>query len=181
MTNLIAIDPGYAKKSDGCACAAFVENDLQAVWFARPEHVLARPGFLLDAVVWERPVHRVRDEQYSHAVPVDVLLELTAVGASLAGIYAAGCPIVPIVALKPHEWKHSRHKPPHHKALWRLLSPTERAVLGGDKTYAAIEAACRKGALARWKPGVAYYPASFVAHNLLDAVALGCTYLKRMV
>jgi hypothetical protein len=186
MKNIIAIDPGYAQKSGGCACAGFRENVLRCAWFKRPETfesehqgLIFAPVGALDAVVWERPVHRVRDEQYSHVVPAEVLLELTAQGATLAGMYSAGrCPIV---ALKPHEWKHSRHKPPHHKALWRILTEAERVVLGGDETYAAIEAACRKGALARWKPGVAYYPNNFITHNLLDAVALGCTYLKRMI
>jgi hypothetical protein len=180
MTNIIAIDPGYAVESGGCACARFFHNELIHAWFVRPEELCADdiPLGVIDTVLWERPVHRVRDEQYSH-LPVGVLLELTAVGASLAGMYAAGrCPIV---AMKPHEWKRSRHKPPHHKALWRILTPSERAVLGGASTWAIIEAACRKGALARWKPGVNYYPSTFVTHNLLDAVALGCTYLKRMI
>jgi hypothetical protein len=191
MTNLIAIDPGYAAKSGGCACAWFEgDNLLRATWFMRPEHFWGSqaakqpPLFGSDewfgAIVWERPVHRVRDEQYSHAVPVETLLELTSVGSGLAHLYA-GALGAEIKELRPHEWKHSRHKPPHHKALWRILTEAERAILGGDATYAVIEAACRKGALARWKPGVSYYPSTFITHNLLDAVALGCTYLKRMI
>jgi hypothetical protein len=179
MTYLIAIDPGYAAKSGGCACAGFADSHLICAWFRRPEDYNGLIGRDLDTVIWERPVHRVRDPQYAHVVPVEVLLELTAQGAMLAGMYAAGrCPVV---ALRPHEWKHSRHKPPHHKALWRILTPAERALLGGEATYAVIEAACRKGALARWKPGTNYYPSTFATHNLLDAVALGCTYLRRVI
>lgn len=178
MTSIIAIDPGYAVDSGGCACACFAHGVLREVWFERPEDIRCRGVPVLGAVVWERPVYRARDAQYSH-VPPETLIELAIVGSGLAHAYASGrCPVV---AMRPHEWKHSRHKPPHHKALWRILGDCEREVLGGAATYAAIEAACTKGALTRWKPGVAPYPKSFVTHNLLDAVALGCTYLRRMI
>jgi hypothetical protein len=101
-----------------------------------------------------------------------------------AGYLAAGCALAcggELVELTPKQWKGEEHKPIHHARLWGVLMAKEKELLGGIDTSRTIAAAVEKGALDRWRrPGVSYYPAAFKTHNLLDAVALGCTYLGRL-
>jgi hypothetical protein len=166
----IAIDPGYSKKSDGCACALALEGLLAECWFERardfehPDNDRDRANF----VIVEQP----QQDGRSWAVPPAVLIKLAWEGAKLAGLYAGACGaelLDPTVT----EWKATEKKPAQHARLWQVLSPAERRVLGGDKTHAAILAACQKGALCRWKlPSDELYPKSFKTHNLLDAAAL---------
>jgi hypothetical protein len=98
-------------------------------------------------------------------------------GALLAAEYATRFN-APLVQLTPGEWKQSQRKPQMHFRLWDALHVDERELLGGARIGAVIRVACEKGATERWaKAGGAYYPKSFVEHNLLDAVALTKIFL----
>lgn len=177
--SVIAIDPGYAMRGKGCACAAVVHGVLESVWFARPDaahvhHKCERPASI--TVIVEQPQQDAR----SWGIPPATLIKLAWDGALLAGLYAGelGCNVV---AVTPSQWKGSAPKPVAHGRLWEVLTPAERAILGGDETEARIAAAKRKGALDRWgKPGVSYYPRNWDGHNLLDAAALALTHTGRL-
>lgn len=181
---VIAIDPGYAKRGKGCACAMLDGGELVSVWYARPGH-WARGDIDERAAFVEHDVHRVIVEQpqqdgRSWDIPPSVLMRLSWDGALLAGLYAGalGAAVIPRT---PSAWKGSTPKPVQHCALWDLLTVHERALLGGPETEKRLLAARRKGALERWrKPGASYYPSSFHEHNLLDAVALGAIEIGRM-
>lgn len=200
MRNVLAIDPGYAAKGDGCACAYFDDGNLIEVWFERPAffrpgeiigHAAGRGRWLTNrhrpgpayVIVVERPV--VQGSRTRGANPGN-LMDLSWAGGMLAGMFA-GRDGVPIVAWPSSDadgirgWKGPESKPANHHRLWQILTRAERALLGGDATERAIEAACEKGALCRWsKPGDKLYPASFKTHNKLDACAMGATYLGRL-
>lgn len=172
--NLIAIDPGYAKAGRGCACAMFVDDALVAVWFDRPTDARCPALARLDEVVWEIPQVDARTR-----VSTPHVVQLAAVGGTLAGLYAGahGAKVVPVT---PSKWKGSLPKPVCHGRIWAKLTLDERAILGGAATLAKIDEAKRKGALARWaKAGGDYYPASWLTHNLLDAVGIGIWRLGR--
>lgn len=174
--SIIAIDPGYAKRGRGCACARFDGDDfLAAWWYARPDAMPPDGAWPeADTVVWECPQV---DGRTRTATPQAV--QLAAVGGTLAGLYAghAGATVDPVT---PSAWKGSTPKPIQHMRMWEVLTPPERALLGGSATEAAIDAARRKGALDRWsKSGAAYYPHNFLMHNILDAVGIGVWWLGR--
>lgn len=181
MTNLLSEDPGYAKSGKGCACALYLDDHLDSHWFERPEDFCVRGiashlphSTRLDVVLWEKPQGDAR----TWHIPPAVMIELTAAGASLAGLYA-GAAGAKLITQTPTQSKGSNPKPICHARLWEALTPQERSTLGGDATWAQIDAACERGALARWAPGKTYYPASWLTHNILDAVALGAKYLGR--
>lgn len=177
--SVIAIDPGYSARGKGCACALAVDGLIGACWFARPGEAqpVAFPHVPRNtiAVIVEQP----QQDERSRGIPPETLIRLAWDGALLAGLYAGelGCPVV---ATTPAEWKGSTPKPVAHGRMWEILTPAERAVLGGDDTAAKIAAAKRKGGLDRWgRPGVSYYPRNWDGHNLLDAAALALTYVGR--
>jgi hypothetical protein len=173
----LAIDPGYSRKSGGCACAMSSGGALVEVRFERAAAFAHACASLdLTDVIVEQPQQDAR----SWGVPPAVLIKLAWEGAALAGLYAGAsgaqlhCPTV-------SEWKGGEKKPAHHARLWAELSPGEREVLGGETTYAVIKAACQKGALCRWKlPSDQLYPSTFTTHNLLDAAALLMWALGRL-
>ncbi len=196
----LAIDPGHA--GEGCACAVYADGTLRAAWFERyAGRVLGSPAWLrIDEVVVERPAYQgARSDQ----ARVADLINLAWSGALLAGAYAGRdgawlveytpndvrdkrCPKHARVSTRPapctcsRGWKGSEQKPVQHARLWEVLTPAERAVLGGDATARRIDAAVTKGALERWaKPGAAYYGA-WTGHNTLDAAALGAHHLGRL-
>lgn len=172
MTSLLAIDPGVA----ACACAAFNDQRLVGVWF-EPASREALCDLAFDGVIVERPA--LQGDRTRAARPQD-LMALAWHGAMLAGMFA-GRDGAPVVELTPQEWKGSEPKPVQHARLWGVLDDAERDVLGGAKTERAIFAARERGALNRWsRPGASYYPRAFVTHNLLDAAALGATYVGRL-
>lgn len=175
-TNLLAIDPGCAKDGPGCAVALYRDEVLYHTWFERPSIAaiyLAQDTGNLDAVVWEIPQHDGRPMAY------DTAIQLTAAGASLANMYA-GRFGGRVIARTPRAWKGTLPKAITHKQMWDALTPSERAVLGGDATGRQIEAAVERGAKARWKPDKShYYPAGWVDHNRLDAARIGFGELKR--
>lgn len=176
-SNALAIDPGYSRKSGGCATALAVGGVLSEVEFKRASELVFRYSKgALQHVIVEQP----QQDGRSWAVPPAVLIKLAWEGASLAGLYA-GASGATLHAPTVTEWKGTEKKPAHHKRLWAVLSDDERRVLGGAKTLAAIEAACEKGALCRWKlPSDELYPKSFKTHNLLDAAALLMWALGRL-
>jgi len=173
--NALAIDPGYARKSGGCAVANAYGGTLTGVWFERAADFSGAETDPAHVIV-EQPQQDAR----SWGVPPAVLIKLAWEGGTLAGLYAGAsgaqlhCPTVT-------EWKGGEKKPAHHARLWAELDERERAVLGGAKTLAAIKAACQKGALCRWRlPSDELYPKSFTTHNLLDAAALLMWALGRL-
>ena len=173
--NALAIDPGYEKKGGGCACAGAEGGALVAAWFERATNFDALARGICHVIV-EQPQQDAR----SWGVPPAVLIKLAWESAALAGLYAGAsgaqlhCPTV-------SEWKGGEKKPAHHARLWAVLSPAERAVLGGDATHRVIKAACEKGALCRWRlPSDQLYPSTFKTHNLLDAAALLMWALGRL-
>ena len=189
MTNLIAIDPGYSLSGQGCACARLVEGELTDAWFARPtaeawrlahEHNCGNPA--LDVVVWECPQPREgRGRRGTGAVATPaVLVQLTAAGATLAGLYAGAWGAARVIARTPSAWKGTLPKPVQHSDLWDMLTEHEQHILGGERTHNAILKAREAGALKRWPPGRNFYAASWLTHNLLDAVALAMTEIGRM-
>lgn len=162
---IVAIDPGIKE----CAYAVFsVDDMLVSVGFEPPKNVP-------DLVVVERPeYHGAR----SNTARTQDLLALSWQGAASA--YRFGAPVSEYGA---GEWNGGAPKPVTHLRLWRALSDSERALLGGLETYAKIELAVDKGAAKRWATGGKgghWYPKSFKTHNLLDAVAIGCVYLGRL-
>src|SRR5699024_8087889 len=138
-SSALAIDPGYSRKSGGCAVALAFSGQLDSVFFERPSDFEGTQWSLTDVIV-EQP----QQDGRSWAVPPAVLIKLAWEGASLAGLYA-GASGATLHTPTVNEWKASEKKPAHHARLWEVLSPAERAVLGGAKTYAVILAACRKG------------------------------------
>lgn len=171
--SLIAIDPGYATRGHGCACVCLRDEFLAAAWFQRSETFDARLCPHVDIVLWEKPQWDGRSKDGS------MLIELTAAGATLAGLYAGQCG-AQLVAQTPAKWKGSQHKPCMHANLWDALHIAEQALLGGEVTRRHIEAACEEGARERWKPGKSYYPGAWLVHNLLDAAAMAMVYVGRM-
>lgn len=176
----LAIDPGVAR--GGCACAAFDGARLASIWFEHARQPLAC-AHAFGVVLVERPV--LQGDRTRAARPQD-LMSLAWEGALLAGLYA-GRDAARVIAWPASDtreergWKGSEPKPIQHARLWAILHASERAVLGGAATERVILAAREKGALSRWsRPGAAYYPRAFTAHNTLDAVALGATHLGRI-
>ncbi len=176
LANGLAIDPGYEKKGGGCACAEAVGGKLARAWFERASDFEPCVVESMAHVIVEQPQQDAR----SWGVPPAVLIKLAWEGAALAGLYA-GASGAQLHTPTVSEWKGGEKKPAHHARLWAVLSPAERAVLGGEKTYAVIKAACQKGALCRWKlPSDELYPSTFKTHNLLDAAALLMWALGRL-
>lgn len=170
---IIAIDPGV----HACAGAWFHTGTLRggvaALKYPAPYTELG-----VTHVVVERPAYQgVRTQS---ARPQD-LMSLSWEGAKLAGLIA-GATGAHFVELEPSAWKGSEPKPVHHARLWSVLTDAEREILGGAATGLVIANAVDKGARERWKrDGAAYYPRTWVMHNVLDAVALGATYVGRLV
>jgi hypothetical protein len=175
--NALAIDPGYSRKSGGCACAWAYEGELRGAWFKRAADFRDGSGDHDPRyVIVEQP----QQDSRSWGVPPAVLIKLAWEGASLAGLYA-GASGAELHAPSVSDWKGGEKKPNHHRRLWAVLSEAERAVLGGAKTHAAIMAACEKGARCRWRlPSDQLYPSTFKTHNLLDAAALLMWALGRL-
>jgi hypothetical protein len=174
MSGIIAIDPGYAASGQGCALAHYDHARLRAVWFERPESRALRAIAGVTRVIWECPQVDSRTR-----VSTPQIVQLAAVGASLAGLYA-GSLGAGLEAIEPRSWKGAQPKPAQHLRLWSALSYAERAVLGGDDTHALIMAAARKGAMDRWSHSGASYYGSHAEHNLLDAAGIGLWACGRM-
>lgn len=178
MSSLLAIDSGYPE----CACA--VANAKGRIVYARSLVASEAPADsspYADRVVVEIP------QADGRSAPVEDLIKIAVAGTRLA-TWCAGR-TGRIVEYRPREWKGSTPKPPHHARMWTALDPSERKLLGGAKTHAAILAACKRGARDGWKkPGATYYRAkefptvdgTKITHDILDAVALALYDLKRI-
>ncbi len=173
------IDPGVHT----CAWALFEDAVLVAVGFGCYGNSLAL-GAAIDAygrpseVIVERPEYQ---GARSDAARTQDLLALSWEGAKFAAAYA-GRYDATLVERTPGQWKGSEAKPPHHARLWdRCLVPMEKAKLGGEATRKRIMKAAEACALRPGKSGASYYGRGkgSEVHNLLDAVALGCTYHGR--
>ena len=178
---LLAIDPGHP----GCTFSTAIGGKLDHVGKddGTPNRVLydGAPPFF-DQVVVEVPTVR------GAATPnAEDLILIAVAGARLCERFALN----PggITEYRPAEWKGSTPKPPHHARMWDALDATERALLGGSRTHAAILAACARGAKDRWrKPGATYYRARElptvhgvkISHDILDASALALYALGRI-
>lgn len=164
---MIAIDPG----ADTCACVSFLHGVVVLAEFTMT------PGVHVPSVV---VVERMQADERTRHVDVRHVLACQWNAALCAG-YLAGRFGAEVTWYTPTAWKGSETKPVQHARLWECLDASERMVLGGDATFAAIERAVEKGALRRWRiAGAECYPQSFATHNLLDAAALGCTHTGRM-
>jgi hypothetical protein len=173
----IAIDPGYSRASGGCACAYARQGVIDSAWF---ERALTFGGLRFADPPAYVIVEQPQQDGRSWGVPPAVLIKLAWEGAKLSGLYA-GAAGATLCDPTVNDWKAGEKKPAHHKRLWAVLSPAERARLGGSKTSEAIELACEKGALCRWKaPSDQLYPRGFKTHNLLDAAALLLWALGRL-
>lgn len=174
---VIAIDPGYAKRGSGCACALFVGRELHATWFTRP----GRPAPAVPDgthVVWECPT--IRPKEDVSPGKANTLIRLAAEGAALAGRYAGQCGAPVCLAVLPATWKGSTPKPVNHGRIIAELTESELARVGDVADIRArITAAKRAGGLDRWsKAGHVYY-GTWQTHNLLDAVGIGRWYLEQ--
>jgi len=170
MTAVI-IDPGYSKRSGGCAIALFDGERFTGHDVMRPPYDGRFSG--VQTVVVERPQWDSRCMSDASSV-----IDLAWYGALLAGGIAAYHDAT-TVELLPREWKGSLPKPVTHKRMWDVLTPAERALLGGSKTLMKIETAVQRGASKRWPPGYDAYVGSTI-HNRLDAVAIGLVWRGRV-
>lgn len=176
MSTLLAIDSGHPE----CAFALASRKRLSFVGSASA-HTWEPLWSAPNRVVFEVPT--IRGDATPN--PEDLLL-IAVAGARLAERAARGAPVV---EYRPREWKGNTPKPPHHARMWEALTAEERALLGGDRTHAAILAACKRGAQGGWrKPGATYYRAgefpsvngTKITHDLLDASALALYDLGRI-
>lgn len=170
---IITIDPGV----HACAVTYLENSHVQGHALTNVVDRAALATLDVTHVVVERPEYQGLRTQSSR--PAD-LINLAWAGALMAGTIA-GCTGAHLVELPPSAWKGSEPKPVNHARMWRELSPYEKDLLGGTKTGQVILAAVEKGARERWKKGgAAYYPRAWTMHNVLDAAALGLTYVGRM-
>lgn len=170
----LAIDPGFSARTRGCACVASRGGELALAWFARPDVTRHPLPFDVSVVIVEKPQLDGRS-----ADKIATILELGWQGALLAGLYAGEYGAL-IDERTPTQWKGSEAKPKAHARMWGVLTEFERAMLGGPATWREIDAACTRGGLERWRPGVNYYARGFVMHNILDAAQLNLTQSGRM-
>lgn len=169
MNRVIAIDPG-AKVNAWALFAAGSERLLESGTGFRYSSGIRQ-------VIWERP----QVDERTAAIDVRNILDVAINGAKFVGALAEiSC--AEVVEYTPTEWKGSEPKPLNHRRLWAVLDDDERVLFGGAKTWKAIDAACEKGALSRWRGrGGDFYPRSQkILTDRLDAAALGCFYLGRL-
>ena len=182
LGTLLAIDSGYPR----CAVASVLHGNI--VWLDTYDPVASGGGIggrachSFDRVVVEIP-HMRPDTPDGND-----LIRIAVAGARLAERAVKGDGEV--TEYRPTEWKGNTPKPAHHRrTLWPALTAAERILLGGPKTFAAIDAACMRGAKDRWrKPGATYYRARElptvngvrVTHDMLDAAALALFALGRI-
>jgi hypothetical protein len=174
---LAAIDAG----AEYCAVAIFVDLELRELR-KLPTLVLGRRALRCDRAVYELP------QADGRAAPVDDLIRTAVGGAKVAAWLSSD-----VAEYQPRQWKGAVSKAPHHRQAWDVFTDAERALLGGDATLAAIEAACARGAKVRWQKRGPHCSSHFysakelptvgglkITHDLLDAAALGLHDLGRL-
>lgn len=176
MTDLIAIDPGGAKK--GCSAAHFAYGKLVQVFERIYAEDAASFAGEINVVVIERP----QQDGRSRAVPPRVLIDLAWQGALVAGAFV-GCG-ARLVELAPADWKGSIQKAMHHAAMIETGAITAdelNRVWGGQPIHREVFEARRKGALCRWKPHAnGHYAAGSRTPDIFDAIGLGLFHLGRI-
>lgn len=166
MTCSMFGDPG----AHDVACAYFVDRVLVLADFA-----VLPAAMHVDIVV----IEAMQLDERSKSIDLRHVLACQAAGHRAGGFLEGHGARAQYVT--PTEWKGSEQKPIQHARAWAVLSLSERAVLGGDATYAQIQRAIEKGALKRWHiSGAECYPRKWRGHNLLDSVSMGCVYHGRM-
>ena len=179
MPRLITIDPGYGKRTRGCALAGFDDRDrLESIWFMRRTDTPLAGLVDVATIVVERP----QQDGRTYAIPPATLEALAWEGAAVAYVLA-GATGARVVELTPTQWKKGSRKPCQHARLWDALDLEERRTIGGIRVGRIIDAATEAGARDRWrkKDSASYYsPSAKALTDTLDAVALGCVYLGRM-
>lgn len=170
---LWASDPGGTK---GTATACFVGGELMAVESIMHPSRLPKTWVHPWTFVWEHPVFRKGVTQKD---PND-LFPLVKSGGGIAAVLQFINPDTTVVELRPEEWKGQMSKWLCHRRLWAVLSEAEREVAAASvlwkpaEVWEYIDTACTADALRR-KPS---YGAKVTDH--LDAVGIGCYYLKRV-
>jgi hypothetical protein len=175
-SSIIAIDPGYSKKSGGCALAYFHEGVLRRTWFARKGSPIFHP-LALDVVVWEA----AQVDGRTTVAGIETVRRLCEVGERMA-CRCARSTEAKIKRVKPSRWKGSEPKPLHHARMLRWLSDAELSIIGGRTSVTeVVRAAVENGAKRRWGiPGADCYDPKDTRHNTYDAVALGLWFLGRL-
>lgn len=178
MTLGLYIDPGV----HALACAWFRDGVLVGTCMA-PREEFAPKGWPIpraqeDALVIERM--RVYANKPGKGEDPNDLIDVTQAAAFAEGaIVARGGPRA--LWVYAADWKGQIKKPIHHRRIWSVLTPSERAVLAAaigmtqEAIHEKIEAACKRLAVTGKVTGYAW-----TAHNLFDAVGLGLWHLKRV-
>lgn len=158
------LDPGRAKPS----AIAVIENDQRLVELAwlSGENYTTHAGYFhtpITSLLWEKPQVYPRSKVNPNQIVDD------AINGALAANFLRRCiPGLEVREIAPRAWKGTLDKPSHHMRLWVILTPEEKAMLGGDETYAYIFAAAERLAMTGKVSG---YSKPIV--DLLDAVAMG--------
>jgi hypothetical protein len=174
---LAAIDAG----AEYCAVAIFIDCQLRAL------QKVSTLGLSPRAVRCDRAVYEIPQAD-GRGAPTDDLIRTAVGGAKVAAWLSAD-----VAEYQPRQWKGAISKAPHHRQAWDAFTDAERALLGGDATLAAIEAACARGAKVRWQKRGPHASSHFysarelptvdglkITHDLLDAAALGLHDLGRL-
>lgn len=174
---LAAIDAG----AEYCAVAVFVNCELWVLYKASTLQLSPR-ALRCDRAVYEIP------QADGRGAPTDDLIRTAVGGAKVAAWLSDD-----VAEYQPRQWKGSTPKAAHHRRAWDALTDAEQQLLGGRATLLAIEAACVRGAAARWQkrgPNASnhFYSAKElpavgglkITHDLLDAAALGLYDLGRL-
>jgi hypothetical protein len=171
------IDPGV----HALACAVFSSGVLWAVRSLAPDDFFS-PGIItsperLSIVCIEKPqIYKGSNEEKD---PNDCVDLFGAARYAEAALVSRGAPKAEYHF--PRVWKGQIKKPQHHRRIWSVLAPAERAAFARDCEYSEadierkIEEACQRLAVTRKVTGYAW-----AAHNLFDAVGIGLWRLKRV-
>jgi hypothetical protein len=168
MSMLLAIDAGQARVY-GASFETTISNlCVRLLSFAPPTPeravLLQQPGDFEppDVVAIEKPIITPNTPNWK------AVTDCAWSGALVAGAFEC-----PVHAYEPSQWKASVCKPLHHRRIWRVMMPSERALFTAE-TESVINRAC------------AHYAAtgkvknySHDWHNWLDAVGVGLFHLGR--
>lgn len=117
-----------------------------------------------------RPRPKVKRKGVNPTALGNDLIAITGAGASVAGMLGQWHGTR---SVKVSVWKGQIAKPLHHKHLWGILLPHERALFPAPKGYASVEDYIAQGVETYAKTReVSGYGAGVV--DLLDVTALGC-------
>jgi hypothetical protein len=150
-----------------------VDRTLIAVDFIKAGSVM--PEWVPTAALWPDAIVVERPEIYRETRNPNDILDVAWEAAILVGGLTLGrnYPGRALVEYLPKQWKGQLKKPPHHAALWGVMTPEERALFTA-KTKSIIDKACNDLAFGR-KPS---YSSKVV--DLLDAAALNLYHVGRL-